>query len=373
MVQSYVLSGAIMNKRQKNILQTQLDDEKTVIKALEDVFKKAKQECENKICELNSRTDMQNLQSIIYQKKYQEALVIQLDSMIKNLQDNTFETILEYLKICYEDGYIGVIYDIRGQGVPLVFPIDQKQVITAIQLDTKLSQGLYKKLGEDTKKLKKTIQSEMSRGIASGSTWLEIAVTIAKGMNSPFRKAYNNAIRIARTEGHRIQNEAALDAQKEAVKRGAKVKKRWDSTLDGRTRPEHRECDGQIREIDEPFDVGGEKMQAPGVGGSAKNVCNCRCTLQQKAEWLLDGGVCKMNNFSKQLESFEDEKSYKKFKKDFFSKENVQYMNYVDTLKKRYNTNYFDEKLLGKITDREYNHYIKLLNNTPIYKNSDYK
>ena len=78
-----------MNKRQKNILQTQLDDEKTVIKALEDVFKKAKQECENKICELNSRTDMQNLQSIIYQKKYQEALVIQLDSMIKNLQDNT--------------------------------------------------------------------------------------------------------------------------------------------------------------------------------------------------------------------------------------------------------------------------------------------
>lgn len=88
---------------------------------------------------------------------------------------------------------------------------------------------------------------------------------------------------------------------------------------------------------------------------------------------LLDGGICKMNNFSKQLESFEDEKSYKKFKKDFFSKENVQYMNYVDTLKKRYNTNYFDEKLLGKITDREYNHYIKLLNNTPIYKNSDYK
>lgn len=174
MVQSYVLSGAIMNKRQKNILQTQLDDEKTVIKALEDVFKKAKQECENKICELNSRTDMQNLQSIIYQKKYQEALVIQLDSMIKNLQDNTFETILEYLKICYEDGYIGVIYDIRGQGVPLVFPIDQKQVITAIQLDTKLSQGLYKKLGEDTKKLKKTIQSEMSRGSNKKSKGTEL-------------------------------------------------------------------------------------------------------------------------------------------------------------------------------------------------------
>lgn len=84
-VQSYILRWVIMNKRQKNILQTQLDNEKSVIKALEDVFKKAKQECENKICELNSRTDMQNLQSIIYQKKYQEALAIQLDSMIKKL------------------------------------------------------------------------------------------------------------------------------------------------------------------------------------------------------------------------------------------------------------------------------------------------
>ena len=116
-----------------------------------------------------------------------------------------------------------------------------------------------------------------------------MALRIAKGMNSPFRKAYNNAIRIARTEGHRIQNEAALDGQHEAKKKGADIVKQWDSTLDGRTRDEHRECDGQIREIDEPFDVGGEKMQAPGIGGSAKNVCNCRCCLLQRAKWALDG------------------------------------------------------------------------------------
>ena len=119
-------------------------------------------------------------------------------------------------------------------------------------------------------------------------TDITIKLRIAKGMNSPFRKAYNNAIRIARTEGHRIQNEAALDGQHGAKKKGADIVKQWDSTLDGRTRDEHRECDGQIREIDEPFDVGGEKMQAPGVGGSAKNVCNCRCCLLQRAKWALD-------------------------------------------------------------------------------------
>ena len=115
-----------------------------------------------------------------------------------------------------------------------------------------------------------------------------MAVHIAKGMNSPFRKSYNNAIRIARTEGHRIQNEAAINGQKEAKKKGADIVKQWDATLDGRTRPEHREADGQIRELDEPFDIGGEKMQAPGVGGSARNVCNCRCCLLQRARWALD-------------------------------------------------------------------------------------
>ena len=106
-----------------------------------------------------------------------------------------------------------------------------------------------------------------------------MAVHIAKGMNSPFKKAINNSIRIARTEGHRIQNEAALDAQDEAKKKGADIVKQWDATLDDRTRPDHQVADGQIREIGDSFDVGGEKMKAPGVGGSAKNVCNCRCCL----------------------------------------------------------------------------------------------
>ena len=52
-----------------------------------------------------------------------------------------------------------------------------------------------------------------------------MAVLIAEGMNSPFKRSLSNAIRIARTEGHRIQNEAALDGQKEAKKKGADIVK----------------------------------------------------------------------------------------------------------------------------------------------------
>ena len=64
--------------------------------------------------------------------------------------------------------------------------------------------------------------------------------------------------------------------------------KQWDSTLDNRTRPHHRRLDGQIRELDEPFEVGGLKAAAPGQFGRASEDCNCRCCLLQRARWALD-------------------------------------------------------------------------------------
>lgn len=278
-----------MNKAQKEVQQAQLNDEKKVIKLLELVYEQAKKDCEQKIRELSARTDLENLQSIVYQKEYQQMMVDQLEAMLYDLHEGQFTTIADYLEQSYINGYVGMFYDLQSTGIPLVIPIQQDQVVKALKTNSKLSSGMYKRLGEDVDYLKRSIRAELSRGISSGSSWNEMALRIAKGMNSPFRKAYNNAIRIARTEGHRIQNEAALDGQHEAKKKGADIVKQWDSTLDGRTRDEHRECDGQIREIDEPFDVGGEKMQAPGIGGSAKNVCNCRCCLLQRAKWALDG------------------------------------------------------------------------------------
>lgn len=268
--------------------QSHLDEEKKVIRLLQIVYNQAKKDCEQKIRELSGRTDLENLQSIVYQKQYQEALKKQLEGVLDNLQGKQFTSIADYLQTCYTNGFVGNMYDLHSQGIPLIIPIRQDEVVKALQTDTKLSQGLYKRLGEDVSYLKRSIRAELSRGISTGSSWNEIAVHIANGMNNPFDKSINSAIRIARTEGHRIQNESALNAQHHAKEKGADVVKQWDSTLDGRTRPEHREADGQIRELDEPFDVGGEKMKAPGVGGSARNVCNCRCCLLQRAKWALD-------------------------------------------------------------------------------------
>ena len=307
-----------MNKAQKEVQQSQLNEEKKMIRMLQRVYEQAKKDCEEKIRMLSARTDMENLQSIVYQKEYQQMLIDQLESALYDLQEGQFTSVSDYLEKSYVNGYVGMYYDLHiSSGIPLVIPINQQQVVKALKTDSKLSQGLYERLGEDVNYLKRSIRAELSRGISNGSTWNEMAAHIAKGMNSPFRKAYNNAIRIARTEGHRIQNEAALDGQRGAKSKGADIVKQWDSTLDSRTRPEHREVDGQIREIDEPFDVGGEKMQAPGVGGSARNVCNCRCCLLQRAKWALDDDELKALKERAAYFGLDKSKDFEEFKQKY--------------------------------------------------------
>ena len=306
-----------MNKAQKEVQQSQLNDEKHVILLLRKVYERAKKDCEQKIRELSTRTDFENLQSIIYQKQYQEALKKQLEGVLEDLHSNQFTNIADYLQKSYNNGFIGTMYDLRSQGIPVIIPIRQDQVVKAVQTDSKISESLYNRLGEDTNYLKKSIRAELSRGISNGSTWNEMAVLIAEGMNSPFKRSLSNAIRIARTEGHRIQNEAALDGQKEAKKKGADIVKQWDATLDGRTRDEHRLADGQIRELDEPFDIGGEKMQAPGVGGSARNVCNCRCCLLQRAKWALDENELKTLQDRAEFYGLDKTKDFEDFREKY--------------------------------------------------------
>ena len=56
--------------------------------------------------------------------------------------------------------------------------------------------------------------------------------------------------------------------------------KRWDATLDSKTRPAHVMADDQKKSLNDPFDVDGEFLRHPGdtsLGASAGNVINCRC------------------------------------------------------------------------------------------------
>jgi len=272
-----------MNKRQKEVAQSQLNDEKAVLKKLEANYKDALEEINSKIELLMARQDA-DMQHVIYQVEYQKALKTQVQGILDKLQADEFETISEYLTKSYEEGFLGTMYDLHGQGIPLIMPIDQEQVVAAIQHETKLSESLYTKLGKDIKVLNKQIASEISRGIAGGHMYREIARNIAgyAGIGK------NKAMKIARTEAHRIQSTATANAQFKAKDKGADIVKIWSAALDAKTRTTHRKLDGQIRELEEPFEVDGMKAMHPASFGRPEEDINCRCRSNSRARWLLD-------------------------------------------------------------------------------------
>lgn len=304
-----------MNKRQLEVQKNNLKEETEILKRLKLIYGQAQDDCVNKIIDLSRRKDMENLQSIIWQKQYQEALNKQLQGVLDDLNTKSFTSIAEYLDTSYENGFFGTLYDLQGQGIPLCFPIDQEQVVKAVQVDSKLSQGLYKHMGEDTGKLKEFIKTELSIGIVNGESWNQIAAHIASGMKSPFTKAYNRAITIARTEGHRVNQEASLHCQQKAKSKGADIVKQWDATLDSVTRPHHLELDQQIREVEEPFEVAGMRAMYPGSFGTPSEDCNCRCCLLQRARWAISAEefITKYDGDKRELVKI-PAKSYNEFK-----------------------------------------------------------
>ena len=307
-----------MKSFEKETIRKQLKDESQCLKDLEKAYEKARKDCQEQLRRLNSRKDMQNLQSIIYQKKYQTALLKQIDGVLNDLQTHTYKTANEFFQGSYQNGYIGSMYELQKQGIPFTIPIDPKKMVTAIQTDSKISKDYYLGKGltvQNIRTLKKQIALDCTRGIASGLGWLEVAESLA--VQKRFQIDLSDAMRIARTEGNRINQQARLDAGDEAVQNGCDILKQWDATLDGVTRPAHQEADGQIREWGEDFDVMGEKLPAPSVGGSASNVCNCRCQLLKRPRWALDDeelqilkdragfyGLDKTKNFEEYKEKF---------------------------------------------------------------------
>jgi SPP1 gp7 family putative phage head morphogenesis protein len=299
-----------LNKRQKEILEELLADEKRALEELEEAYDDALAQINGRIENLLARQDA-DMQHVIYQVEYQRQLKTQVQAILETLQSNEFDTISQYLTKAYENGFMGTMYDLHGQGIPMIFPIDQAQVADAIRHQTKLSSTLYTALGLDVQDLSKKIAGEISRGMSSGQGYDEMARNISAWARIP----QNNAMRIARTEAHRIQCRAAMDAQYKAKDKGADVVKQWDAALDGDTRPNHRKLDGQIRELDEPFEVAGMKAMYPGDFGDPGEDCNCRCALLQRARWALDSG--ELENLRQRAEVMGEYDSYNEFRDSY--------------------------------------------------------
>lgn len=297
---------------------SQLQDEAAILARLKDNYGHASTMINKEIEELAKHPQTQH---VIWQKQYKENLKKNIDSIIDELHAVNDEDISDYLINQYGQGHVGAMYSLQKQGVPLAFGVNQDAALKAASMTgdgMKLSKKLYK---SSTEPMKKEVVSEIGRGFASGMHVNDIA----RNVENRCKVSYNRAARIARTEGGRVHAVAQFEAMKKAKEAGADVVKQWNAALDSRTRSTHQHLDGQIREIDEPFESesGATALHPHGFGVASEDI-NCRCAVNERARWALDEGFEKLVEVNaKGKERYElmtfDTNSYDAFKAEYWN------------------------------------------------------
>jgi SPP1 gp7 family putative phage head morphogenesis protein len=122
------------------------------------------------------------------------------------------------------------------------------------------------------------IRVALNNGLAQGKSYQDMMRDIKDALN----KTNFEAMRIIRTEGQGAIAAGTADAYDKALEDGVDGSVVWSATLDERTRDQHQEMDGQVRDAEGLFHFpNGETAPYPAWEGlSAEQRINCRCKLR---------------------------------------------------------------------------------------------
>lgn len=151
---------------------------------------------------------------------------------------------------------------------------------------------LNDRLEKHRKEIVYDIKQNISVGLMNGDRYSTMANRIKQSVGGDYKKA----VRIARTETHRVREAGNHDAAvsvNDALKNSTAcviMTKTWRTMKDERVRPakakgkskkyDHRKMDGATIPVDEEFTLpSGAKAMAPGQSGVAGEDINCRCYL----------------------------------------------------------------------------------------------
>lgn len=326
-----------MLKREKEVAQHLLSEEKKVLKQIERQYQAA-------LTAINIRISMMQTNAMtasqVLRLEFQKTLKSQVSAILEKLHADEYSTIEQFTQASYQDGFIGTMYSLHGQKMPFILPIDNNAAAKAIVTDSKINEGLYASLGIDIKNLKKTITDVLTRGIASNMTYADMTRQIMIATGSPKRRAKN----IVRTEAHRIQQASQEDARQAAKAQGGDVVKQWDAIMDGETRDSHAQLDGQIRETNEPFTIGTKKAMYPGAFGDPAEDCGCRCVALTRARKALDAD---------ELKTLQERAAFFKLdKSDSFTDFKEKYLKAAETLEKSGNSGIIEMGITAHASER---------------------
>ena len=197
-----------------------------------------------------------------------------MNAKANSLETNQKDKLYAFLKYDGQLAFNEIFYDFEMyEEILLSFTMITDKQISAIINTPVASRKLSTRLKGNCTKMKKNLNRVLTRGFSKGWSTQKMAAQIAEIGGANYRRAMN----IARTESGRVTSITRQQSQQHAKELGIKVNKKWVSTLDGDTRNNHRKLDGQIREIDDYFEVGGLKTLQPHMFGIASEDCNCRC------------------------------------------------------------------------------------------------
>ena len=190
-------------------------------------------------------------------------------TLIRNEQFNVFAENANYMAFQIERDFKGAIsFDIY----------DKSAVDRLVREKPELMPRSTLKSRKDKAWNQGIISNSLTQAIIQGDSIPDLAKRLAR---DTAHANDNSMMRYARTAMTCAQNAGRIDTMHRAQDMGISVQKQWLATLDNRTRHSHVHLDGQIRDVDEPFNSELGEIDYPGdpEADDQADVWNCRCTL----------------------------------------------------------------------------------------------
>lgn len=263
-----------LNKWNKELERLSARSYKNVDKALFKYYKEALTEIKAEV-----KAYLDNYETLSFSKRMeverQLQIAKQIDDVLWEMEAKTQPAVREFVKDEARKGYYGTWYALEdAEKVQLDFGFLNEGYIERLTEKKVAGSTLSKRLYENRDKLAQAVTDELIKGAAKGHSYGDVAKRIGELTEADYKKA----LRIARTEGGRAQSASKQRAYQEAEAKGVRLQKKWQSTLDKKTRISHQQLDGQTVDIDDTFKFNGYEADGPRLFGNPGLDINCRCT-----------------------------------------------------------------------------------------------
>lgn len=277
---------------------------------------------------------------ILQRNGYYARFLEEVEQKINDISPEVRRTIHSTVEQTYEHTYNGMIDCVQkaatGVDVGTLKGCTPEVIKRAVENPiSKLT--LNDRLEKHRKEIIYDIKQDISVGLMNGDRYSTMANRIKKSVEGDYKKA----IRIARTETHRVREAGNHDAAvfvNDALKNstaGVQMMKTWRTMKDERVRPakakrrnrkyDHRKMEGISIPIDEEFMLpSGAKTAAPGQSGVAGEDINCRCYLSYGLQKVSESDKIEVKEKVK-FEPAESIKEAESYAKDVLGIPNVSY------------------------------------------------